>query len=188
MKKNNDEIKIIEEEKSDKKNEIAVLTFSEQVTHNKYMRELEIESEIIVQASQMQAAFSFLAAAIAMLVPVACEYRGNMISLNLILAIFTPIFAAVLFSLVCSTLAHQRRKHNEEEDADNLNKYINEKKDLFIFERHRLNFLIKTYIELQKSMSETNANRLKWLRLSTYSFYVAIGLCVVGYFVYVINM
>ena len=168
--------------------DLGVLKFAEQVTRNKYQRELDVESGIIAQAGQMQAAFSFVTAAILMTAPVACEYRGEKISLNLILAIFAVISVAMVCSLVFATLAHQRRKHNEEEDAGKLNDYILENKKWFKDEKYRVDYLTKTYIELQSSMAQINETRLKWLRASTYSFYVAIALCVLGFIVYVLNM
>lgn len=168
--------------------DLSVLKFAEQVTHNKYQRELEVESGIIAQAGQMQAAFSFVTAAIFMVAPVACEYRGEKISLNLILMIFTVISVAMVCSLVFATLAHQRRKHNEEEDAGNLNNYILENEKWFNNEKYRVDYLTQTYIELQGSMVKINETRLKWLRMSTYSFYVAIALCCLGFVVYVLNM
>lgn len=182
--KRNVEVKNVDEIPTD----LSVLKFAEQITHNKYQRELDIESGIIAQAGQMQAAFSFVTAAILMVAPVACEYRGEKLSLNLILAIFSVISVAMVCSLLFATLAHQRRKHNEEEDAKKLNDYIIENEKWFKDEKYRVDYLTQTYIELQSSMVQINETRLKWLRASTYSFYVAIALCILGFVVYVLNM
>lgn len=168
--------------------DIAVLQYAEQATQRKYRREVEIENGIISQSGQMQAAFSFVTAAIFMVAPIACELRGNKMSLNLVLAIFTVVSLAMICSLVFATMAHQRIKHNEEDDADILNKYILKNEEWFKDEKFRIDFQTQTNILLQKSLAETNERRLIWLRASTYSFYTAIGLCVIGFIIYIVNM
>ena len=170
------------------KTDIYVLRYAEKVTNRKYLRELEVESGIIEQASHMQTAFSFITAGVFMVAPIACEYRGENVSLNTIFFIFSAITIPLLVSLLFATMAHDRKKHDEEADGKKSYLYFLQNEDWFKEEKGQLYYSIQLNIELQKSIAQKNEERLKSLRLSSMFFYVAIFLCFICFIVYLIIM
>ena len=187
MKKKNkqNEISIVEQEV---KTDIDVLKYAENVTQRKYLRELEVESGIIEQAAHMQTAFSFITAALFMVAPIACEYRGQNVSLNTIFFIFAIISIPMFLSLIFATMAHDRRKHAEEADGRKSYDYIIENEKWFKEEKGRLDYTIQLNIELQESIAKQNDRRLIWLRASSMCFYISVGLCLISLIIYIFKM
>ncbi len=168
--------------------DINVLKYAKKVTKRKYLRELEIESGIIEQSAHMQAAFSFITAVVFMVAPIACEYRGPNISLNYIFLMFVLITIPIVLSLLFATLAHDRIKHDEEEDGEALYQYILQNEDWFKNEKGQLDYEIQLNIILQKSITETNESRLNYLRASSKCFYIGIGVSLICFVIYLLAM
>ena len=188
MKKKNKQVKEISVVEQEIKIDTDVLKYAENVTQRKYLRELEVESGIVEQAAHMQTAFSFITAAVFMVAPIACEYRGQNVSLNVIFFIFVVITIPMLLSLIFATMAHDRHKHAEEADGKQSYDYIIENEKWFKEEKGRLDYSIQLNIELQESKARQNERRLIWLRASSVCFYISVGLCFMSFIIYIIMM
>ena len=142
----------------------------------KYDSELRREDSIIQQSGHMQTVFSFSTAALFMIAPIVVQYRGSL-SLTFLLIVFASITVALLFSLFSATMAQNRQKQVLLPGVAEQIKYIEDNENLFTTEAKRQKYLVKSYAEIQKSLTEKNRKRVCWVQISMWSFYVALSLC-----------
>lgn len=148
-----------------------------ELTRMKYDSEQRREDSLIRQSGQMQAAFSFTAAAFFMALPVLIPYRGRL-SLEFFLAAGWCITLALLVSLICATIAQSRRKQATLEDGETLIAAVEDNELLFQTEVQRMKFLARRCAEFASSLAENNEFRVRWIQRSMLCFYLAVGLCV----------
>ena len=86
--------------------------YIKELARMKYESEIRREDSLIMQASQMQTAFSFSSAALFMVAAIAVEYKEPW-TFEFLLLIFSTITGALLVSLVLATIA-QRRVERED--------------------------------------------------------------------------
>ena len=135
----------------------------------------------------MQAAFSFITAAVVMVAPIVCQYRAN-ITLDYLLVVFSSVLGALLLSLFFATKALERRKVDTFLDVKQMNEFIvNNEADLATEEQRKKHFA-EYLATIQESVMKNNDKRVFWLRCSQYTFYVSLGLCVFWFFVVVKKM
>lgn len=142
----------------------------------RYENELRREDSIIQQASQMQTAFSFVTAAMFMVAPIVIEYSRKL-SLTFFLIVFSSITIALLFSLLFATLAQNREISKNFADVSDFIKYVENNENDFEDENQRLKYIIDTYGDVQKDKAIINNKRVKFIRISMWMFYAALGLC-----------
>lgn len=148
----------------------------------KYESELRREDSIIQQSGNMQTAFSFTTAALFMIAPIAVEYRG-VLSLYFFLAAFSSITFVLLISLFAATMAQKRKTQELFPDVEKQIKYIEDNEQYFSTEAQRQKYLAETYSNVQNSLTENNRERIKWVRRSMTSFYIALGISVFWFIV-----
>lgn len=142
----------------------------------RYENELRREDSIIQQASQMQTAFSFVTAALFMVAPIVIEYNSKL-SLTFFLFVFSTITIALLFSLLFATLAQNRKITKNFIDVSDFVEYVENNENNFETENQRLKYITDTYGDVQKDKAIINDKRVKFIRISMWMFYAALGLC-----------
>lgn len=147
-----------------------------------YDNEREREYSVIDQSGRMQSAFSFVIAALFMAVPVILEYRGCL-SLEFLFVAFSSIVGTLLFSLFAATMAQNRKKRKDFPPVSTIEKRIIGSYKEFDSSAKRDKYLVGEYKDVQESLSKINDKRMLWIRISTYSFYIALGLCALCFFV-----
>lgn len=154
--------------------------FAEKILNSEEQREISL----LQQASNMQTAFSFVIAALFMLIPVVIDNRGNM-SLEYLLLMFSSITAMLLFSLFAATMAQNRSNLNTYPEVCDIENTVIEEYENFLTEAQRSKYLVNTYTIIHKSYCENNDKRCKWVRISMGSFYFSILL---GAFWFIVSM
>ncbi len=166
---------------------LSVATAEYEMTKLKYESELRREDSLIQQSGHMQAVFAFTTAALFMAFPMLIEHRGY-ISLEFFLAAGSSITTVVLFSLFAATVAQNRKKQTLFPNSEDSIKYIEDNEPLFQTEIQRKKYYAVEYSEAQKSLTTNNEKRVKWIQCSMWSFYVALGLCVIWFIVGLIKL
>lgn len=148
--------------------------------------EREKEKEYISRAISMQSAFSFLSAVlVASTVPV-IENRGSL-SLTYLLVMYVLISVPLLLSIIFSTFVQNDYLH------DNLGPYNDcledfySKKDDKFFAPNRIGsyWIIKRY-NMSRTLNYSNKIRQMFLKLSRWSFCLALILCLLLGFISII--
>lgn len=145
-----------------------------------YENEMRREDSLIQQASHMQTAFSFVVAAVFMLVPIVIEHRG-IFSFRFIVMVFSSIVTALLFSLFAATMAQNRIKREDFPSVSTIKTKITIEYKKFKTEAQRSKYLLDTYEKMHTSYSETNDKRRFWVHVSMISFYLSLALCVIWF-------
>ena len=91
---------------------------------------------------------------------------------------FSSISAVLLSSLFCATQAQKRYKRTSFPNARQLQRLIENQHGNFCSDAQRHKYVVKTYSEIHESLCNVNESRVKWIKVSMISFYVALGLCV----------
>ena len=147
-----------------------------------YENEEQRESSLIQQASQMQTAFSFVIAAVFMVAAIVVE-NHDPLSLDFLLLCFSTITIALLISLVAATIAQSRYKRDDFPQVATMKMRVITEFENFKTEAQRSKYLLDTYEVMHKSYEETNEKRRKWVVISMNSFYTALALCALWFFV-----
>lgn len=147
-----------------------------------YENEERRESSLIQQASQMQTAFSFVIAAVFMVAAIVVE-NHDPLSLDFLLLCFSTITIALLTSLVAATIAQSRYKRDDFPQVATMKMRVITEFENFKTEAQRSKYLLDTYEIMHKSYEETNEKRRKWVVVSMNSFYIALALCALWFFV-----
>lgn len=177
LKANND---IVQDVDKSLKEDIEYYRFQAELAEKIYIRGLETEKDIISQAMQMQYVFSFIAAAVFMVAPLTCQYRGN-VSLSYICMMYTIIAIPLLLCFVFAMLAQRRLLHLDFAGVEETLDYIGENKKHMVDTINRYRYVIEQYKILQSSISENNKKRVKKLMIAQIFFYIAIAFIVAAY-------
>lgn len=141
-----------------------------------YENEMRREDSLIQQASHMQTAFSFVIAAVLMLVPIVMEYRG-IFSFRFVVTVFTTIIITLLFSLFSATMAQNRVKREDFPSVSTIKSKVINEYTKFKSAEQRNKYILDTYEIMHNSYSKTNDKRRLWVKTSMLSFYVSLALC-----------
>ena len=142
----------------------------------KYDSELRREDSIIQQAGHMQAVFSFVSIGVVTLIPVIISCKGSL-SINYLILVFSTILIVLFFSLFAATMAQNRKGQDLFPDVDKQINYIHKHEEYFGSEINRLDYLSRSYSEMQTSLTKNNRKRVLWIKISMYSFYASLVLC-----------
>lgn len=149
----------------------------------KYESELRREDSLIQQSSHMQTAFSFMTAALFMAAPIIVDNRGEVLSLNFLLAAFSMIVACLLVSLVTASLAQRRFKKKSFMSIPDIEKFVSDTYQNTLKESEQLKQWVQVVGDVQTDLERLNDKRATLIRISMVSFWVSIGLIVIWYFV-----
>ena len=139
--------------------------------------EQERETSLLKQASNMQAAFSFVILAVFSIAPTIITYSGSLPYGTLYLA-FSTIAFSLCISLLFATIAQQRKKIIVDFDAEKLLADASAFSAFFNLERGRAIRLLLQYKDSQKIRTKNNNERLMHIKYSMFFFYIGIGLCI----------
>lgn len=144
--------------------------------------ETKREDSLIQQSANMQTAFSFTTAALFMVAPIAVDNRGAM-SLEFLLLAFSTITALMLISLVFASMAQNRQFNVTFPDVEEFTQHIENTYLDYLTPAQRDKALSELIGKVQKSKDIINDKRVKRIKLSMYSFYLALALTVFWFFV-----
>lgn len=154
----------------------AIFTYIAQMSEKIYEHEIERTTSLIEQASKMQAAFSFMFTSIFMVAQIVFEY--SVLSKVFLTVVFSSVGLTLLFSIFSATIVQHRRKREDFVSAKKFSEDAIDNYQLLITEAQRQKHRAETYAKIQKSMSNINKKREKWIRASMDSFYLTVFLCV----------
>ena len=141
-----------------------------------YESEEKREHSIVEQAGRMQAAFSFVIAALLVFAQILVE-KNTLPTAYLVIS-FSSVTFFLLLCLLFATFAQRRVKRSQWPSINDLeNKVINEFKS-FATEAQRSKYLLETYGAICDSHEKANNQRVLWLRTSMMMFYISLGLIV----------
>ncbi len=141
-----------------------------------YEQECKREDTIRTQASSMQSAFSFVSAAIVMLLPVTIQYRGNF-PVEYIVISFSTILVALGLSLLFATLSQKLISSDGCLEISEQKEYFKSHYNSMIAKESQIDYLISYYDKLHKSKRKTIKKRIFHLNASRYTFIIALSLC-----------
>lgn len=170
-------VKAQKQQEEKDKHDIAVNKYILEMAKIKYDSELRREDSIIQQAGHMQAVFSFVSIGVVTLIPVIISYKGSL-SLNYLIFVFSTILIVLFFSLFAATMAQNRKGQDLFPDVEKQISYIHEHEEYFDSEINRLDYLSRSYSEMQASLTKNNRKRVLWIKISMNSFYASLVLCV----------
>ena len=155
----------------------------------KYNAEEQREQNLVQQSSQMQTAFSFMTAAIFMVLPICIEYRG-VLSLTFFFISTSFISAFLISSLITASLAQWRWKTESLPDVNVVkDTIINsvEWKSLCL-ESAQLAQYVNLIGEVQAVKAKLNDRRVNLIMASMICFYFSIASIVISFIVAIIMM
>ena len=173
--------------KNTKEEAIVIAKYQSYMAKTVYNAEIRREDSLIHQAGNMQAAFSFTTAALFMATPVMLEYRG-ILPFELIYVAVSSVAVVLLFSLFFFFLAQNRRMRDSFISGKDFINYIEAEEALFSQEQVRYRYLAKQYAEIEEAIKKINEKRVFWIRLSMWSFYLALCLCVLWFLLALVIM
>lgn len=151
----------------------------EVVAHCKliYDEEAARENSILQQASNMQSAFSFITAGLFIIAQIVTDQLGQHsdLSYKTIFINFAITTACLLLSLIFATIAQSRFLRSPRKP---ILQYIQEVADQYYDlqdESQRIQLSIQEYEGLYNSLHRNNNIRVAFVRLSMWSFSIAIG-------------
>ena len=144
--------------------------------------ETKREDSLIQQSANMQTAFSFTTAALFMVAPIAIEYRGKM-SLEFLLLAFSTVTALMLISLVFASMAQNRQLNTTFPDVEVFTQQIEDKYADYLTSAQRDKALAELIGKVQKSKDVINDKRVKRIKWSMRSFYAALALTTIWFFI-----
>ncbi len=144
-----------------------------------YESEEAREHSIVEQAGRMQAAFSFVIAAVLLLAQILISKR-IFTDLFLLLS-FSSITVFLLLCLLFATLAQRRTKRVGFPSVTEIKNMIIEEYQSFATNASRNKYIVDTYELMFASYEKNNNKKVRNLRLSMISFYISLGLCVLWF-------
>lgn len=155
----------------------------------KYNAEEQREQNLVQQSSQMQTAFSFMTAAIFMVLPICIEYRGAL-SLTFFFISTSFISAFLISSLITASLAQWRWKTESLPDVNVVkDSIINsvEWKSLCL-ESAQLAQYVNLIGKVQAVKAKLNDRRVNLIMASMICFYFSIASIVISFIVAIVMM
>ena len=175
----------VEENANDTKREIFKLL--KEYAEFAYEQEVRREESIKSQATNMQAAFSFVIAAVAMVIPIVVDHR-SVLSLEYLLVVFSSILICLVVSLLCATLSLKLISNDFcspiSEQKEYFEQHISELND----ENSRTDYIIGYYNILQASRRNATEKRIRYLNISRWFFMGSLGLSGFWFLVSVIKL
>lgn len=132
----------------------------------KYDSELRREDSLITQSSQMQTAFSFMTAALFMVLPIIIDKRSRLISLNYIAVATSSTVGLLLLSLWFASEAQSRKKKVALENISEIEKHISDNWEMSIRESQQLKQRVDALKVVQEDLSKLNDKRATYIRIS----------------------
>ncbi len=192
----------IHDDKSDKKLKMLLRHFKQSVNENNEMSEKELdellchmassskniyqievdrESGIIQQASNMQAAFSFVTAGLFVLAQIVCDHKGDNLPWLAIAICFGIVAVPLITCLFLATKAQSRfiREQGPQSVLD-IVEQANDNFDIMMNKYTRVILSIETYNGLYTDLRKVNEKRIKLVQRSMNFFYISLVLSVIS--------
>lgn len=165
---------------ADERKAVDLLKHIRELAQLKYDSEEKREQSLLQQSNQMQTAFSFISAAVFMVLPVFIAERGST-PIRFFLWAGACILLPLIASLVLACLAQWRWKTRTFPDIDVLYRFVDERFDAAEKESQRLKQWIGLVGEIQKEKSRLNGRRVKLILASMLCFYASVGSSVIWF-------
>ena len=148
-----------------------------------YKNEQRREHNIIEQAARMQSAFSFVIAALFVLIPTIIEY--STIPIHIIVVAFSLITICLISSLVFATVAQNRKKRHDFPPISKMIEEVNNNSTYYESEEQQQKYLAETYCKIHDNYERNNNLRSLFLKISMWSFYASIVFCIIWFIVFI---
>ena len=155
-----------------------VLLFSLDYAKDIFEEEKRREASIISQANSMQTVFAVITAALFIVAQIAFDYPKPL-SRTYLFVVFSVIAVVLLFSLFAATMAQNRKTQAKHSMIDDFRRQVNNESEKFRTEAQRAKYLFELYTKLHESLEINNNWRIEWVKVSMWSFYAALILCVI---------
>ena len=164
--------------------ELELYRYTLELATEKYNYENQRELDLIQQSGQMQAAFSFMTAALFMALPIAIDHRGEIPEYFFFVASSLICFF-LLASLVLASIATWRWKKAALGNITAVKDVVLNPKDrkYFIIEKNRIRAKIDMLETIQVRKETINNHRALLIHLSLIFFFLAIGSVVMSFFI-----
>ena len=141
----------------------------------KYEAEEKREQSLIQQSSQMQTVFSFMSAALLMVIPICIQYRGRL-ELEFFLIAGSTVLGILITSLVLASIAQWRWITKAFPDIAQIKDFIinSDEWDKLLVEYNRIDQIVDLLGRVQTEKSRINDIRVKLLMASMICFYIAV--------------
>ena len=153
----------------------TILEHVESISKVIYQSEIDRENSILQQASNMQAAFSFVTAGLFVIAEIVCDHKGSHTPYWVIILPFIIMTCFLLMCLINATKAQERfTKENGfpsiKETVCHTTKNIKQLKN----EKTRLHMIIREYSDNYDSLNKVNEERIGYIKKSMKWFYWAV--------------
>ncbi len=139
----------------------------------KYQNEERREDSIIQQSANMQTAFSVITAVLFMVIPILIE-NCNRLSLKFLLIATSVISFFLFISLLFASLAQFRWKYKASPSVKELENIIDNNWENSLAEEQQLKQFVNLLGEVDNSKQEINNKRVRFLRISMFSFFISL--------------
>ena len=167
--------------------ELELYRYTLELATEKYNFENQREIDLVQQSGQMQAAFSFMTAALFMALPIAIEHRGK-IPENYFFVASSSICFFLLVSLVFASIATWRWKKAALGNITAVKAAVLNPKYKYYYsiEKNRIIAKIDMLEAIQVRKETINNRRALLIHLSLIFFFLAIGSVVLYFFISVL--
>ena len=164
--------------------ELDLYRYILELATEKYNYENQRELDLVQQSGQMQAAFSFMTAALFMALPIAIDHRGE-IPENYFFVASSLICFFLLVSLVLASIATWRWKKAALGNITAVKAAVLNPKDrnYYLMEKNRISAKIDMLETIQVRKETINNRRAFLIHLSLIFFFLAIGSVVMCFFI-----
>jgi len=150
-----------------------------------YEGEERRENSIIEQAGRMQAAFSFVIAALFMLAQIIIEHTT--LSFPFLLLSLSSVSLSLLSSLLLATLAQRRVRRVLFPSVKVFREQVIDHYGSFETTAQRDKYMATIYEKMAASHEDANNKRVKLIRTSMLLFFVALALCLFWFIIGMLN-
>ena len=160
---------------------VDIFTFAKDYAKESYDDEQRRAESIISHAHAMQTVFAVVTAALFIIAQISFDYPEPL-TRTYLFVIYSIIGFVLLLSLFAATVAQNRKKQTKRSKLKDFYDDLNRDIDFFRTDSQRAKYQFELYKDLHESLENNNNNRIIWVKISMYSFYAALGICVLLYF------
>ena len=163
---------------------ITLYNYVLDLAQEKYEYENQREQDLVQQSGQMQAAFSFMTAALFMALPVTIEHRGSLPIVFFFISTSIICFF-LLVSLVLASLATWRWKKVALGNIKSIKDAVlnSNDRDMYLSESNRIYAKIEALEQVQARKEQINNYRAVFIHASIIVFFISIGSVIASFLV-----
>lgn len=155
----------------------------------KYESEEKREQNLIEQSSQMQTAFSFMTAAVFMVLPICIDHRG-ILDLKFFFVSISIISAFLIASLILASIAQWRWKTQALPDVIQIKNAIldSDQWESLCIEHVQVAQFVDLISKVQEDKAKLNDRRVSLIMTSMICFYLSVASIIIAFVISIIIM